>query len=201
PELLRAWHGSPGRSLEHRRAPARGAVFAGTALLAMLIAAYDMNPIQSWLVTSRDHSSQGSLYAFFDLRGFRDFRNAAQYVGARADADDALITFDCREYYNYLDRMDYCIVSGTYRDGEEMIQTYIEDGEIKDLYVGATMILSAEDLERVLAKTPGDVWLLASDSIFDDDENFPDDVLAFLAARQEHVVHVARDGMTKVYRF
>lgn len=200
PELLRAWHGSPGRPLEHRRAPARGAVFAGTALLAMLIAAYDMNPIKSWLVTSRDHSSQGSLYAFFDLRGFRDFRNAAQYVGARADADDALITFDCREYYNYLDRMDYCIVSGTYRSGDELIQTYVDDGVIKDLYVGSTMIFDVEDLERVLAQTPGDAWLLASDSIFHEGR-YPKDVLEFLAKRQHQVVHVARDGMTKVYRF
>ncbi|HEX6995195.1 MAG TPA: glycosyltransferase family 39 protein [Gammaproteobacteria bacterium] len=199
PELVGTWRAADDR-LEDRRAPSRGLVLAGTALIAVLIAAYDLNPLKSWLVTSRDYSSPEPLYAFFDLRGFRDFRTAAAYVDARADADDALVTFDCREYYNYLDRMDYCIVSGTYRDGDELIQTYVDDGVIRDLYVGSTILFDVDDLERVLEETPGDVWFLASDSIFDEGR-YPEDVLEFLAARQRHVVHVARDGMTKVYRF
>jgi len=200
PELARAWRAQDMIALEHRPPPARTASLAGTALLAALVAAYDMNPIKSWLVTARDHSSSSPLYAFFELRSFRDFSTAAAYVDARADADDALITFDCREYYNYLDRMDFCIVSGTYREGDELIQTYLEDGVIKDLYVGSTIIFDLEDLERVLEETPGDAWLLASDSIFREG-HYPEDVLEFLSRRQDKVVHVARDGMTKVYRF
>src|SRR5690606_4910730 len=150
----------------------------------------------------REYWNEGELYELFGLRSFRDFRTAADFVDARAAANDTLITFDCREYYNYLDRMDYCIVSGTYRSGDELIQTYVgDDGKLKDLYVGATMLLRVEELERVLADTPGDAWLLASDSIFESEGNFDREFLDFLAARQEQVVHVARDGMTKVYRF
>ena len=198
PELVGALRDVGDRERRPPSAPSRVAV---TALLVALLAAYDMSPLKAWLVTQRAYSNEGALYSFFDLRSFRDYRTAAAFVDARAAPDDTLITFDCREYYNYLERMDYCIVSGTYRDGDEMIQTYVEGGNIKDLYVGATMILSAEDLERALDEATGDAWLLASDSIFEDDEDFPDDVLAFLAERQEHVVHVARDGITKVYRF
>jgi|GEM_PF-1518470 len=200
PELVGTWSRAAATAHERKPAPPRGTVLAGTALLAALIAAYDMNPLKSWLVTTRDYSSPEPLYAFFDLRGFRDLRSAAEYVDARAGADDTLITFDCREYYNYLDRMDYCIVSDTYRSGDELIQAYVDDGVVRDLYVGSTMIFDVDGLERVLAETPGDAWLLASDSIFEDDEH-PADIVEFLAERQHHVVHVARDGMTKVYKF
>lgn len=198
PELASALR-SGERAAARRADRAVGGV-AVTALLVALVAAYDMNPLKGWLVTQREYSNEGRLYEFFELRGFRDYRTAAAFVGAHAGPGDTLISFDCREYYNYLDRMDYCIVSGTYRSDDELIQTYLDNGTIKDLYVGTPMLLDAEDLERALAESRGDVWILASDNIFEDDD-FPPDVVAFLAQRQEQVVHVARDGITKVYRF
>src|SRR5690606_18912624 len=123
PELVASWTGAV-HTREHPRAARwpRGAV---TALLVLLVVSYDVNPVKSWLVTQREYWNEGEIYEFFGLPSFRDYRTAANFVDTRAAADDTLITFDCREYYNYLDRMDYCIVSGTYRSGDEMIQTYV----------------------------------------------------------------------------
>src|SRR5690606_28264844 len=112
-----------------------------TAALVAAVVVFDMNPLRSWLATQRAYVNEGRLYALFDLRGFRDFRSAASYIAEHARTNDLIIAFDCREYFNCLGRLDYCIVSRTYREGDELIQTYVDDGARRDLYLATPMIM------------------------------------------------------------
>ncbi len=197
-EVYLAWCEALGRG---PGAAARWPRTAGTALLIAIVAVYDFNPMKSWLVARLDHSEPSALQTFFGIGGFRDFRSTANYVETQAAPGDTLMTFECREYYNYLGRMDYCIVSNTYRSGEQMIQTYVDDGIIRDLYVDAAMILDLEALQRALADARGDTWLLVSDVIFRNPANFPADVVQFLAANEDHIVYRTGSRSTMVYRF
>lgn len=193
-DVAASWRGEG--SAPRWRAPA-----LVTAALAAAVLAYDMNPLRSWLVTQRAYADEGPLYSFFGLTDFQDYRSAAEYVRARADAEDIIATFDCREYFNYLGRLDYCIVSRTYRDGDELIQTYREDGHLRDLYLATPMITGADELEQKLRNAHGRAWLLVSDSMAADPNRVDKDLRRFLDDADEHVVYVAPDEETKVYRF
>jgi len=179
----------------------RAGVTAGTAALAALVVVYDASPLRGWLVAQREHDDRSALSDAFKIRGFRDYRSAAEHVLQHAAPGDEILTFECREYFNYIGRLDYCLISGTYRSGDELIQTYVHDGVLRDLYVAVPLITSAKELERTLRKTPGTKWLLASTSVLDNDQAIGADFRRLLEDNAHRVVHVARDGDTMVYRF
>ena len=195
-ETLAAWPAGGAVRVLHPREPA-----LVTAGLAAAVLAFDMNPLRSWLATQRAYANEGALYSFFDLRGFRDFRSAVGYVIEHANAGDKILTFDCREYFNYFGRLDYCLVSGTYREGDELIQTYVDGGTYRDLYLSTPMIMNLDELKHVLHKTGGTKWLLASDSMLENLTAADAELRLFLEHSGEHVVHAALDDDTKVYRF
>lgn len=176
-------------------------IAGGTALLVALVAAFELNPLRGWLIAQRDHAERSALYETFSVPRFRDFRSVSEYVARHADADDAIVAFDCREYFNYLGHLDYCLVSGTYRSGEDLIQTYVDDGLLRDIYVGTPVLLTAKELEQALRDTAGTTWLLASDSVLGNEGAVGKDFRHFVEDNEDHVVFVAPDGDTKVYRF
>lgn len=190
-EVLEAWTG--GRSTM----PVRPAIV--TVLLGATVLTFDFNPVRSWLVATNTHDSTALHVG--GVQAFRDFRGASEHVLSEAGERDLLIAFDCREYYNYLGRLDYCIMSGTYRDGDELIQTYVDRGELRDLYIGTPMITSVEQLEQVMSTTRGETWVLASDRISDEDEGVDPTFVEYLERQRDHVHHVALDGVTRVWRF
>lgn len=173
---------------------------AGTALLIALVAAFDLNPLRAWLVATRDHDDRGVLYDAFEIERFRDYRSAAEHVLANAGDEDSIFVFECREYFNYIGRLDGCLISGTYRSGDELIQTYVENGVLRDLYVGVPLFTSAKELEREWRETEGTKWLLASDSVTSTDA-VSKDFRRFLERHEHRIVYVADDDDTKVYRF
>jgi hypothetical protein len=195
-ELIAAW------AARHRASPlsyrARTLI---TSLLVALVFVFDMNPLRSWLVAKRAYSNEGQLYSFFGVRGFSDYRSVVDYVQRNRGDDDVITTFDCREYFNYLGHVDYCLVSGTYRDGDELIQMYIDGGQKRDLYVATPLIMNADELERMLQDAQSTVWLLSAETLASNPRALDEGFRRFLAENADRVVHVARDGDTKVYRF
>ncbi len=196
-EVVGAWR--PAAAPHGIRGDAR--IAAGTAALAALVVAYDLNPLRGWLVAAREHGHRSVLHDAFAIDGFRDYRSASEHVLRHAAPDDEILTFECREYFNYIGRLDYCLVSGTYRAGDELIQTYVDDGVLRDLYVAVPLITTAKDLERTLRATPGTKWLLTSASVLGDERAVDEGFRRLLEKHADHVVHVAPDGDTMVYRF
>lgn len=193
-EVVDAWR--PGA-----RPLTRAGVTAGTAALVALVVIYDASPLRGWLVAQREHDDRSALSDAFEIRGFHDYRSAAEHVLRHAAPGDAILTFECREYFNYIGRLDYCLVSGTYRSGDQLIQTYVDDGVLRDLYVAVPLITSAKELEQTLRKTSGTKWLLASASVLNNDNAIDADFRRLLEDNAHRIVHVARDGDTMVYRF
>lgn len=174
-----------------------------TALLAAAVLALDMNPLRSWVVAQQTYDDDGPLEQLLGVRDFRDYRSAASFVTANADRDDTIVAFDCREYFNYLGRLDYCILSRTYLSGDdELIQSYVDDGTLRDLYLSTPLITDVHELRRILGTDKGTTtWLLASDSMWTDSRRVDKELRHFIAELDDSVVHVASDGDTKVYRF
>jgi hypothetical protein len=171
-----------------------------TGLLAALVLAVDMNPLRSWLVTQGEYASEGTWYRLFHVqRSFPDYRSTASYVADHAEIGDTIIVFQCREYFNYLGRLDYCVASNTYFDGDRLKQTYVEGNVRRDLYLSTPMIMNLYELETALQEAPGTKWLIAPDSMMK--KAVGEDIRRFVQNSQEHVVYVSRDGDDKVYRF
>ncbi len=169
---------------------------AGTALLALLVLSFDLNPLRGWFVVARDYDSDGPAYRAFGLASYPDFQTTSAFIAEHAAEDDLIITPDSREYYNYLGKVDYWIRSGIYET-----QTYAEGGRLKDLYVGSPLLMSSEELEAVLAEPDRTKWLAASDESLGTTRAVSDDLKAFIRNSEHRVVYVGRDGATKVYRF
>jgi 4-amino-4-deoxy-L-arabinose transferase-like glycosyltransferase len=162
-----------------------------TALLIALVLAMDVNPWRSWYVTR-----QG-----FEFPRFRDFSSPAKYVAEHADEDDTIVVFDCREFYNYLGQLDYCVLSSTYIYEDTVVQTYMDGDLRRDLYVSTPMLMNVDELKHALQSTPGTKWLIASDAMMANPAAVNEDIRAFVQSNDERVAYVGRDGDGKVYRF
>lgn len=189
-DLIPAWGGAA------RALPRRAASAAGTAVLALLVLGYDLNPLRGWLVTQRDYLNQGALYRAFDMVRYDDFKTPSAYVAEHASPDDTIIVLDSREIFNYLGRADYWVRTGVYE-----AQTYVRDGVRRDQYVATPLLMSLDALQRVLEAPIGTKWLIASDQMLSRSRAVDEEVRRFILEQDEHVVYVARDGDKKVYRF
>src|SRR5690606_16475720 len=133
-EAVTAWNG-PRLSFVRVRSSA----WVTGALVAIILLT-DMNPVRGWLVTQRGNAENPALYELFDVdRASPDYRSAAEFVAAHARADDKIVVFDCREIFNYLERLDYCVLSRTYLSGDQLKQIYIENDVRRDIYLSTPM--------------------------------------------------------------
>ncbi|MGQ9501330.1 MAG: glycosyltransferase family 39 protein [Anaerolineae bacterium] len=89
-------------------------------------------------------------------RGTGDYDTAFAWVKAHWQEGDRVMTVHPSAAYLYLGRVDY------YAAGERArVLYYDEEGEeIVDRYVGATLVDSAETLNRVLAESRGRLWFV-----------------------------------------
>src|SRR5690606_36605031 len=156
----------------------------------------DLNPLRGWLVVQRDYLSEGPAYSAFGFETHPDYKTTAGFLASNASAEDLVIVLDSREYYNYLGRTDYWVRSAIYET-----QSYRRGGRLRDLYVATPLIMSAAELEELLEQPGRTKWLAASDSMLRTTAAVNDEIKSFIASRRDHVVYVARDGHTKVYRF
>jgi hypothetical protein len=191
-ELVPAWRPALPRPLVSRTA-----VTLGTTLLVMLVTAYDLNPLRGWLAVERQYSNDGALYRTFGITAYSDFKTTADFVARNASPHDLIVTPDSREYYNYLGRVDYWLRSGRYAD-----QSYESHGTLRDLYVGAPLVMTLPELEAALALPNRTKWVLASTAALKDPVTpVATDIKAFLRNAEQRVVYVGLDGDRKVYRF
>ncbi|HEU4617074.1 MAG TPA: glycosyltransferase family 39 protein [Gammaproteobacteria bacterium] len=183
----------------NRFAPAAAKRFAPAAvgaLLALLVLAFDLNPVRPVLVAYGDYRNEGALYGLFGLGGYPDYKTPALYVAEHRAPEDRVIVLDSREMYAYLGRVDYWVMSSQYET-----QTYPSEGSLRDLYVSTPLIRSASELEQALAAPGGTKWLIASDAMLAETRVIDDDVKGLIRSAAARVVYVGRDGDTKVYRF
>jgi hypothetical protein len=190
-ELVQGWRPTLPRS------PSRPAAALGTAILVLLAIAYDLNPLRGWLAVERQYSNDGALYRTFGLTAYSDFKTTADYVARHAAPTDLIVTPDSREYYNYLGRVDLWLRSGRFED-----QSYVRDGERRDLYVDTPLISTLHELKVALATPSRTKWVLASSSVLADPEApVAPEIRGFLRNAEKHVVYVGLDRDHRVYRF
>jgi hypothetical protein len=191
-ELVPAW-----RPALERPLVSRSAVTLGTALLVLLVTAYDLNPLRGWLSVERQYSNDGALYRTFGITAYSDFKTTAAFVARNASPHDLIVTPDSREYYNYLGRVDYWLRSGRYED-----QSYKSKGALRDLYVDTPLVMTLPELEAALATPNRTKWVLASSAVLADPKAaVAPEIRAFLRAAEQRVVYVGLDRDRKVYRF
>ena len=192
PALLTALRGA-----SHPPQVGRVATAAGTAVLAALVLAVDLSPVRGLLIMQRDYFNPGALYGYYGMTRYTDFKTPAAYVAENASSEDVIIVLDCREYYNYLGRLDYYVRTARF-DG----QVYDDRGTIRDAYVATPLVMEVERLEQILQEKPGAVkWLIASDEMIADTVAITDELKDFIMGQKDQTVYVGRDGVTKVYRF
>jgi hypothetical protein len=190
-ELVPAWRPTV------PRAPRRPAVALGTTVLVLLALAYDLNPLRGWLAVERGYRNDGALYRTFGLTARSDFKTTADYVAKHASPHDLIVTPDSREYYNYLGRVDLWLRSSRYQD-----QSYVDEGQRRDLYVDVPLVATLPELQAALATPNRTKWVLASSAVLSDPKAaVAPEIRAFLKDAERHVVYVGRDGDRKVYRF
>jgi 4-amino-4-deoxy-L-arabinose transferase-like glycosyltransferase len=168
----------------------------GTALLVACVLAFDLNPLRGWLATQRDYLEEASLYRVFGMRRYADFATPASYLATNAASDDTILALEPREYYNYLGRLDYSVMSNSYEP-----ETYDDAGTRRDLYIDTPLIMDLATLREVLNAPGKTKWLIASDTMIAGTRYLNDEMRSFLQSQREHAVYVGRDGVTQVYRF
>jgi 4-amino-4-deoxy-L-arabinose transferase-like glycosyltransferase len=204
PDVVAAWRGNPAMpplDIAARRAAhtprVLGSRFAGgTALLAALVLAYDLNPVKGVLLVQRDYRNDAAPYRLFGLTRYADFKTPAAFVAAHAAPDDEIIVLDSREMFSYLGRADYWVRTAIYDT-----QTYRTGDTVRDLYVSTPLLMSVDALDAALSAPGKTKWLVASDAMLAETRAVGADVKRFIRSQAAHVVYVGRDGETKVYRF
>jgi 4-amino-4-deoxy-L-arabinose transferase-like glycosyltransferase len=183
---------------ERRAAPAKlrkPMLATGSALLAALVLAYDLNPVRPWLAVQRDYREDGALYRLFAMQRYPDFKSAGGYVAANAAPEDLIFALDPREQFNYIGRLDYSVMSGAYD-----MSTYVDAGVRRDLYIGTPLVTSLDELRAALSIPGKRKWLIADHSMLDS-ASVDAPIRGFIQGQGERVVYVARDGTQHVYRF
>lgn len=195
-----AWNGAGGGEGAFRAAPGkRGGRIAGIAvgaILALLVLAFDLNPLRGALIANEGYRNDGRLSRFFGVGAYPDFKTPAAFVARHRAPGDIVIVLDSREMYAYLGHVDYWVTTGMYGT-----QTYERDGRLRDLYVATPLITSAGELAQTLAVPGRTKWLIASDAMLAATPAVDRETKELIRSRASHVVYVGRDGQSKVYRF
>jgi hypothetical protein len=193
---LGVWHWTaPVGEVLARQIPARLAAVI-TACMTAIILVSDLNPVRTWLVTTRGYERTW-LMEVLSVPPFPDYKTPSAYVRENAAADDLIFVLDSREIYNYLGRADFWVYSGYYQ-----VQTYQTDDQvIRDKYVSTPLIQDLHTLKAHLA-TPGKrKWLIASDRMLAETPAISPEIKAFINTLSRQVAYVGLDRATKVYLF
>lgn len=133
-------------------------------------------------------------------RSFRpDHAAPARFVREHASAEDVIIAVDVIEQAWYIGRVDYFLRG----EGDAASFLYADDGILREIYAGARLLRSREELDRLVADAGSRrVWLTTSGEIEPDDEiAFNEDQRALLVGLEAsgEEVFTGRDGITKVF--
>jgi uncharacterized membrane protein len=197
-ELFRAM--APGSTaywgLPAARRLAWGAVAAGLLLLAL-----DVAPPRR--IARR--LTQSHAWAWPDPIGgpwegypfYPDERSPALFVAEHRQPGDRVVAMNWLSFAAYAGPADYWLRSSGYE-----VQVYEEGEELRDVYTSAVLLPDVKALERVV-RSAGEsrVWLVTSGLEVARGARVSQEMLAFLAQHEGHVVYHAADGRGKVYVF
>ncbi|MDW7711868.1 MAG: hypothetical protein SCH98_15495 [Deferrisomatales bacterium] len=124
---------------------------AGFMLVSEDFEARHLTQIDSERVTYRMGYSRGKTDQYYTRR---DFRGPAQYVNANRRAGDAVVVTDYGVPY-YLERLDYLYMGGRRYFG------IAGCAGTKDIWEGASLLRTKDELFQVLQGAGGTVWLIA----------------------------------------
>jgi hypothetical protein len=171
---------------------------AATVALALLAFAYIPGPAAAWIAVNREHGTARGVDAAFKLSFYPDFRTAAEYVQAHRDAArEPLIALQPREFYTYLHDVDYWLTTHAF---ETENHAYAIDDQRRDLYVDVPIISTMAELESIIAKAQGAVWLLAPDDLVASRTTLTEDLATFIEGLDAQVVYTGLDHDMRVYR-
>lgn len=129
-----------------------------------------------------------------------DHRGAGQYVRDRLEAGDVVVAEDVQQQGWYAGRVDYMLRA------EVDIWPFLftgDDGQVRDVYMGAEMLWSHADFDRLFAEDPGRrVWIITSgETAAERDYFLNDDQRALIdwLDDTDREVFVGEDGVTRVY--
>jgi uncharacterized membrane protein len=171
---------------------------AATVALALLAFAYIPGPAAAWIAVNREHGMAQGVDAAFKLSFYPDFRTAAEYVQAHRDPTrEPLIALQPREFYTYLRDVDYWL---TTHEFETENHAYAIDDQRRDLYVDVPIISTMAELEGIIARAEGAVWLLAPDDLVASRTTLTEDLATFIEGLDSQVVYTGLDQDMRVYR-
>ena len=176
-------------------APSSSVRWVGTAVLVVMVLLVDMNPLRGWLTAHPEYRRDAPVERLFRIRGFPDFRTTAEFVAKNRRPDEPVLVLDSREVYNYLPETDYWVRSGVFE-----FQSYLDGDTIRDKYVDTPLLMSLEDLQRVLAE-PGRKWLIGSERMIRTTAGLDEPLRRFLLGQRDLVVYEGLDQSTRVYLF
>lgn len=155
-----------------------------------------VNPAAAWFTSSRDYSETSFPYTVLGLETYEDFKTPAEYVRDRLRDEDIVLVLAPREYWNYIGRVDYWL----WNDIDDS-QTYLENGQPHDLYVGVPVLVSPDEVRSAIADHPsGTTWILYSRARIARTKSISSDLKAYLQGLEGDVVYVGRDRQTVVIR-
>jgi len=163
-------------------------------ILSALLVILGVNPAAAAMTSSRGYYETGYWYRLFGLDKYQDFSAPAAYVRERLRDEDRIFVLEPREYWNYIGRVDYWIISDRYQS-----QTFRGDEAYLDLYV-AIPVLHSIDQVRAAIREPssGNIWLLFSESDLETTPWISDDIRQFLLDLRDNTVYIGRDRETRV---
>lgn len=177
---------------------ARPTVIALTGLLVLGVLMTDLSPLKAWQLTKRGYhleNSEKSLFGISGLDYYPDHKTTAEYVKKHLEEDDIVIAMDWLEQYNYIGKTDYWI-----RTTDYLHQSYLENGQLRDIYTGAAVIPNLHNLMYILHRNQHrSIWIITSSLEVRLKEKVTEDILEFLDTLSDYVVYVGRDRESKVY--
>ncbi len=170
---------------------APGLLFGITAAVALVGARPELSLINS----SRGYTVEPPWDHFGGAKTARlpDFRSPGHYVRDNAGADDTIIVFDPREYWNYAGRVDYWVWSDNYQS-----QTYFDGVHHRDLYVNVPVLPTLSALEDAIASAAGEIWIMYTGDRLKQTRWVNEDIKTFIATLDEHIVFTGEDEDTVV---
>jgi hypothetical protein len=181
-------------SAVNRTTGSNGLTFVFSLLLTLVL----VNPVRASLAVSRDYLADSPLERWMDLGNYPDFKGVSEYISANARADDQILVFEPREYYNYLGKVDAWIRSSNFG-----IQVVDRGGSLYDSYITIPLIHTRQELEEFIQKHPGRTWIPFNNRLLEPGASASVEapISEFLQEHADRQVMTAQDGTTFVYLF
>ncbi|HEX7115492.1 MAG TPA: glycosyltransferase family 39 protein [Steroidobacter sp.] len=165
--------------------PARARAFQ--AIAAIVVTVLVVNPVRTVAAVNTDYSSHP------DHKGAAEFMQSLGFT-----EDDVLIAEDVLQQTYYLGKVDYWLLSRKYA------RRFVErvNGRILDFYTHTPVIMSAADLEAVLAENRDRrIFIIGSgENQRDGRRDMRGDMYETLTSGRFPVIYTGRDGLTKIWR-